>query len=101
MEDVKPAMTRKPEFVERVAARSGLKKRDVKSALDAVMAELTETLLRGDELVLPPMGRIRAVKTREVGGGAHVMTLKLRTMKEGAGGATDHDSGVAESDDAD
>ena len=101
MDEAKPAMTRKPEFLERVVARSGLKKREVKSALDAVMAEMAETLLRGDELVLPPMGRIRTVKTREIGGGAHVMTLKLRTMKEDAGGAKGHDSGVAETDDAD
>jgi len=31
--------------------------------------------------VLPPLGKIKVVKEKDVGEGAKVLTLKLRTMK--------------------
>lgn len=89
---------RKPVFLDQVVARSGLKKRDAKTAVDAALAVLADALAKGDELVLPPLGKLRVVKAKEIGGGASVLTLKLRTTKDGAGAGK---SGLAEADDAD
>ena len=41
--------------------------------------------MAGEELNLPPMGKMRVVKSKDIGDGARVLTLKLRTMKDGAG----------------
>ncbi|WP_439156549.1 HU family DNA-binding protein [Yoonia sp.] len=94
---------RKPAFLDDVVTRSGLKKRDAKIALEAALATLAEALIRGDELAVPPLGKLRVIKTKQIGGGAMVLTLKLRTMKDGAGkdGAGAGKSGLAETDEAD
>ena len=76
---------KKAAFIDRVIARSDLKKKDAKPAIEATLAELADILAAGGELVLPPMGKIKAVKVKDLGEGAQMMTLKLRTMKDGAG----------------
>ncbi len=92
----KGEMLKKPEFIDRAVARTEVKKRDAKPAIEAALAVLAEALENGEELNLPPMGKMRVVKTKDIGEGAVVMTLKLRTMKDGAGQgagnspATDH-----------
>jgi hypothetical protein len=70
------------------------------------LAELADLLAAGEELVLPPMGKLKAVKVKDLGEGAQMMTLKLRTMKDGAGlgagnagGAQNAKSGVADAGD--
>jgi hypothetical protein len=52
------------------------------------------------------MGKLKAVKVKDLGEGAQMMTLKLRTMKDGAGlgagnagGAQNAKSGVADAGD--
>ena len=94
---------KKAEFIDRVIARGDLKKKDAKPAIEAALAELADILAAGGELVLPPMGKIKAVKVKDLGEGAQMMTLKLRTMKDGAGqgagGAQNAKSGVAVDDD--
>ena len=62
-------------------ARTNLKKRDVKPAVEAALAVIGEALRAGNELALPPLGKVRLVKTKELDGGAAVMTLKLRIPK--------------------
>ena len=62
-----------------------MKKRDAKPAIEAALAVLSEALINGEELNLPPMGKLRVMKSKDVGDGAKVLTLKLRTMKDGAG----------------
>ncbi|WP_394152990.1 HU family DNA-binding protein [Loktanella salsilacus] len=98
---------KKAAFIDRVIARGDLKKRDAKPAIEAALAELADLLAAGEELVLPPMGKIKAVKVKELTEGAQMLTLKLRTMKDGAGlgagSATDAQnakSGVAKAGDA-
>ncbi|RYH02861.1 hypothetical protein EU805_09485 [Salipiger sp. IMCC34102] len=86
---------KKKEFIDRVLARCGVKKRDAKPAIEATMAELADLLAAGGDLNLPPMGKLKSVKSRDLGNGAKVMTLKLRTMKDGAGPDTGK-TGVAE-----
>ena len=90
---------KKADFIDRVIARGDLKKKDAKPAIEAALSELADILAAGGELVLPPMGKIRAVKVKDLGEGAQMMTLKLRTMKDGAGlgagAAQNAKSGVA------
>jgi len=78
-------MIKKPEFLDRAVARTEVKKREAKPAIEAALAVLAEALVNGEELNLPPMGKLRVVKSKDVGEGAKVLTLKLRTMKDGAG----------------
>lgn len=79
-----PVMMKKPELLDAVVARTNLKKRDVKPAVEAALAVIAETLMKGEELNLPPMGKVRIVKAKDLEGGAQVLTLKLRTMKSAA-----------------
>lgn len=93
-------MLKKGEFIDRVVARTDVKKRDAKPAIEAALAVLAEALSQGEELNLPPMGKLRVVKSKDLGEGVKVMTLKLRTMKDGAGfGATPSDDDDDDSDD--
>jgi len=86
-------MLKKAEFIDRAVERGDVKKRDAKPAIEAALAVLSEALMAGEELNLPPMGKMRVVKSKDIGDGARVLTLKLRTMKDGAG------SGASKSDD--
>ncbi len=88
-------MIKKPEFLDRAVSRTDVKKRDAKPAIEAALAVLAEALSNGEELNLPPMGKLRVVKSKDIGEGAKVLTLKLRTMKDGAGlgaGPSDRDA---------
>lgn len=87
---------KKAEFIDRVIARGDLKKKDAKPAIEAALAELADILAKGDELILPPMGKIKAVKIKDLGMGAQMMTLKLRTMKDGAGQGTGPGGGAGQ-----
>ena len=60
-----PAM-RKKEIIEAVVARSGLKKRDIKPAIDQLLAVMGEALADGRELVVPPLGRVKVHKKKDV-----------------------------------
>lgn len=78
-------LIKKPEFIDRAVERTEVKKRDAKPAIEAALAVLSEALIKVEELNLPPMGKLRVVKSKDVGDGAKVLTLKLRTMKDCAG----------------
>lgn len=81
------AEVKKAEFIDRVVARGQLRKREARAAIEAALAELADILTAGGELALPPMGKIKAVKVKDLGDGAQLLTIKLRTMKDGAGGS--------------
>ncbi|MEY1555748.1 HU family DNA-binding protein [Yoonia sp. R2331] len=72
---------KKPAFLDNAVARSGVKRRDAKPAIEAALNELREALLRGDELNLPPLGKIKVMKSKALSGGAEALTLKIRTTK--------------------
>ena len=78
-------MVKKPEFLDRAMTRTDVKKSEAKPAIEAALATMAEALKDGEELQLPPLGKIKVVKSRDIGDGAQVLTLKLRTMKDGAG----------------
>jgi len=72
-------MLRKKELFEKVVARTSLKKRDVKPAVEAALALIAESLREGRDVNLPPLGKLRVVKSKDLDNGAAVVTLKLRT----------------------
>lgn len=91
-------MIKKPEFLDRAVERTDVKKREAKPAIEAALAVPAVSLINGEELNLPPMGKLRVVKSKDVGEGAEVLTLKLRTMKDGAGQGADPSPDEADAD---
>lgn len=71
---------RKKELIDAVVARSGIKKRDAKPVVEAMLAELGETLSKGRELTLPPLGRVHINRSKTVENGK-VIILKMRQKK--------------------
>lgn len=71
---------KKKEFYERVAQASGAKKNKVKPVVDAVLAELGAALAKGEELNLPPLGKV-SINRQKDAGNAHVMIAKIRRSK--------------------
>jgi len=58
-QDTAPVL-RKKALIEGAVLRSGQKKRDAKPVVEAVLAILGEALERGDQLNLPPFGKLNA-----------------------------------------
>ncbi|MEL6582755.1 MAG: HU family DNA-binding protein [Pseudomonadota bacterium] len=57
--DGAPAMRRKKDIVDHVANSTGLKKRDVREALDSCFAYVHASLSAGNEIAYPQLGKIR------------------------------------------
>ena len=64
------------DLVDRVTETSGVKKKDVKTVVEAALAQIGAALKNGDSLNLVGLGRMRVAKAATEAGGA--MTLKLR-----------------------
>ncbi|WP_333713351.1 HU family DNA-binding protein [Yoonia sp.] len=74
-------MLKKPDLLDEVVARTNLRKRDVKPAVEAALLILGDALGAGKDLHLPPLGKVRVVRSKDLDGGARVLTIKLRTPK--------------------
>jgi nucleoid DNA-binding protein len=68
---------RKQDLVDRVVARSGLKKKDVKPAVEALLEELGLAVSRGEELNLPPFGKLKVTREKETAN-ARVLNCRIR-----------------------
>ena len=68
-------------LVERVAARSGAKASAAKPVIEAVLAELGESLARGEAFNLPPLGKAKIGRTKE---GAKGDTIVIKLKRGGA-----------------
>ena len=79
---------RKKDFVDRAAEKSGVRKSDARNAIDAALTVLSDALAAGDEVVLPPLGKLRVLREKD-NGKARIMTLRLQIIPE-----TDPDSGT-------
>ena len=66
-------------LAERVAAATGGKKKAVRQTVEVVLAELGRSLMAGDDLHLPPLGRARVSRQRDREGG-EILTIRLRRM---------------------
>ena len=87
------AAFRRPDLIGAVAARSALKRPEVKEVLDLVLDELGAALDARDMVILPPLGKI-VIKARKGSGSASVLTAKIRRPAAQDGGA----SGLADRD---
>lgn len=83
------------ELLDRVVARSGVKKKDAKPVVDALLLELGDSLGRGEGFVLPPLGRAKLGRTKE-GSNGDMLVVKLKrggaVKAGGAAEATDSPS---------
>lgn len=68
---------KKKELIATVVARSGVKKRDAKPVIEAMLAVLGETIAEGRELNLAPMGKMKITRMKKTTK-AHVITARLR-----------------------
>lgn len=81
VETIKPVVSgapiKKPELIERVMAETGMKKKDVKPVVEGMLAVLGQSLVKGEELVIPPLGKVMVKRVKDVSN-ATIMNLKLR-----------------------
>ena len=77
--DAAPVL-RKKALIEAAVLRAGQKKRDAKPVVEAVLAILGEALARGEQLNLPPFGKLD-VKRRSEKENAEVFTCRIRRAK--------------------
>lgn len=78
---------KKKELVELVVERSGLKKKEAKPAVEAMLAILGEALAGGREINLQPLGKLKITRVKELGNGK-VMTTRIRQSDQAAEGAS-------------
>lgn len=70
-------MMRKKELIDQVVARSGLKKKDVKPAVEMTLAVLGEALADNRELNLPPFGKLKVRREKHLANG-RIVVAKIR-----------------------
>lgn len=85
-------VVRKKDFVARVLAVSGTKKKDSQTVIEAVLRVMGEALSKGESLVLPPLGRARVSRQSDKSG-ADLLVVKLR---RGGGGKPGKGSKIAD-----
>lgn len=68
---------RKKELFELVVARSGMKKKDVKPVVEAMLAVLGDAWAEQREMNLPPLGKFKVQRGKELPDG-RALVLKLR-----------------------
>lgn len=72
---------KKKELIDIVVARSGVKKRDAKPVVEAMLAILGETIADGRELNLAPMGKLKITRMKKTTK-AHIITTRLRRNEQ-------------------
>jgi DNA-binding protein HU-alpha len=83
------------DLIDKVVKRAGVKKKDAKTVVEAMLAVLGEALDEGRELVVQPLGRIKVVRVKDTGNG-RVLVCRVR---QGGGGGKGRKEGLAEGDD--
>ncbi|MDB6453481.1 HU family DNA-binding protein [Falsirhodobacter sp. 20TX0035] len=74
-------VTKLPDLVDMVVEATGKNRKEARPIIDAFLAAMTAKITAGDDLVLPPLGRLKVIKRNEENG---VVTLKLRPQNTDA-----------------
>lgn len=67
----------KRQFLNAVAQRSGMRPAQIKDVVEATLAELGDAIASGQTLALPPLGRARVNRQKDLSG-SEVIILRLR-----------------------
>lgn len=89
---------RKKELFERVVTLSGAKKRDVKAIVEATLQVLGDSLAAGKSLALPPFGRAKVNRQKDLASGEMMMVRLRRTAENAEGGIAPANAALAETD---
>jgi DNA-binding protein HU-alpha len=65
------------EVIDRVVQAANLKKKDVKPVVEATLKVLGDALASGEAMLLPPLGRLRVSRAKDMANGA-MLTLRLK-----------------------
>ncbi|MBK5933834.1 DNA-binding protein [Rhodovulum imhoffii] len=68
---------RRPELVDRVVEVSGMKKKDVKPIVEAMLHVLGEAFAANEEMILHPLGRVKIDRQKDAGN-ATVIRARIR-----------------------
>jgi hypothetical protein len=80
-DEIEKTPIKKQQFLERAVANSGVKKKDAKPAIEAALALISEYLIAGEELNLPPLGKLKVNRIKDLPN-AKVLVVKLRIPNE-------------------
>jgi len=69
------------DLIERVIASTDQNRKDVKIIVESALDEIAKTLIAAEAMILPPLGRLRVVKTTTDDDGVSI-TIKLRKVGE-------------------
>ncbi len=75
-----PVELKKPELIDMVVAKSDIKKKYAKPVVEAMLEVLGETLAKGREMNLQPLGKVKYNRTKETTS-ARVIVAKVRQSK--------------------
>ncbi|MBB5721761.1 nucleoid DNA-binding protein [Loktanella ponticola] len=70
---------KKGELLDQVVEKCGVKRSDAKMVVEALFEVMATNLINEGDLHVPPLGKLKFIKSKEVGRGAKAITLKLRT----------------------
>ncbi|MGB3313545.1 MAG: HU family DNA-binding protein [Albidovulum sp.] len=79
--DIDKTVLRKKELFERVVDATGAKKKDVKPIVEATLKALGDALSAGEDLVLPPLGKAKVNRQKDLGS-AEMLVIRLRRQDE-------------------
>ena len=74
-------LLRKKELIDRVVTQSGMKKKDVKPVVEAMLAVLGEALSKQEKMNLQPFGRLIVNRRKELENGEVLITRIRRASK--------------------
>lgn len=74
---------RRGDLLDAMSERSQMRRADLKVIMELVLEEMGRLIDEGDEVVLPPLGKI-VVKKRVPRDGGDVLTVKLKRQPSGA-----------------
>ncbi len=72
---------RRPELIEKVMERSGMKRKDVKPVVEAMLAVMGDLLVEETDMNIAPLGKVMVKNSKELEK-AHVLTVKVRRPKQ-------------------
>ena len=92
---------RKKQIYEQVTVATGLRKREVREAVDATLAYFHQMLSEGHDLQIPPLGKIRCIERGEGENAKMIYKLQLQKPKDDKKDEADAQEGLADDDNAD